>query len=66
MIILLPLLYYKMMQVSKSLNCDQACTKEQSRLIDTPNTENVIKCRVCGILWEFEVVPGAIRNKKIK
>ena len=39
----------------KSLKCDCACTNEQFRLIDTPNTENVIKCRVYGILWEFEV-----------
>ena len=53
------------MQVSISLNCDQACTKEQSRLIDTPNTENVIKCRVCGILWEFEVVPVQSGIKKL-
>jgi len=40
----------------KSQKCDCACTNEHFRLIDTPNTENVIKCCGYGILLEFEVV----------
>ena len=42
--------------MSISLNCDCACTNEQFGLIDTPDTENGIKCFNYGILWEFEVL----------
>ena len=42
--------------MSISLNCDCACTNEQFGLIDTPDTENGIKCFNYGILWKFEVL----------
>ena len=39
----------------KSINCVCARTNKQLILIDTPNTENVIKWCEYAILWEFEV-----------
>ena len=42
--------------MSISSKCDCACTNEHFRLIDMPNTENVINCCEHNSLWEFEVV----------
>lgn len=38
----------------KSQNCDYACTNDQFRLVDMPNTENIIKCRVYSTELTFQ------------